>query len=88
MRVPSSTKEFYAIEELRTIVNEYITQHTLVNQNDQRYINLDETLRGVIPVSAEGPAQFLKRADIVKHLCEGMDPWHEITVDGKEPVRR
>lgn len=82
-----STKDLYATEDLRTIVNQYITQHSLINPNDQQYITLDETLSQIVHLE-EGPKNFAKRSDIFKSLTKGMEAWHEITADGKDPIVR
>ncbi|GJJ09213.1 hypothetical protein Clacol_003435 [Clathrus columnatus] len=83
-----STTELYTSEDLRGVINQYITQHSLVNQNDQQYVNLDDTLTKAIITDGEESIQYRKRSELVKLLSQRMEVWHEITVDGKEPVVR
>lgn len=85
----SSSKDLYSLAELRTIVNEYVQSHSLVNPNEQQYIHPDELLLSIlIPPKSNEKVDYVKREEAVKRLCGGMQDWHEVTMDGKEPVLR
>ncbi|CAK5270936.1 unnamed protein product [Mycena citricolor] len=91
MSIPSA-ETLYSVTEVRAKVNEYITSNGLVNPRDQAYINVDPVLSHVIaPKKGKGEAsiaavEFLKRDDLMRQVVEQMQPWHEITAPGKEPV--
>ena len=85
----SSPKDLYSSADLRTIINEYTASHSLVNARDQRYIHPDELLLSVlVPPRSDETLQYLKRDEAVNRLSERMQDWHEVIVDGKDPVIR
>ena len=83
----SSPKDLYSHADLRGIINEYTTSHSLVNSNDQQYIHPDDLLISVFtaPKSDES-ILYLKRDEAVKRLISKMQDWHEIIVEGKDPI--
>ena len=83
----SSTSILYTLPEIKTLVNEYIVSHNLVNPNDRSYINIDELLLSTLSSKTDTePLEFLKRDDLMRRLVNKMQAWHEISVEGKEPV--
>ncbi|KZP05820.1 hypothetical protein FIBSPDRAFT_877106 [Athelia psychrophila] len=82
-----STSTLYTMPELKTFINGYIAAHALVNPNDQSYINLDMLLRSTITAKNNTEAlEFMKRDELTRRVVDKMQPWHEITIDGKEPI--
>ncbi|KZP09841.1 hypothetical protein FIBSPDRAFT_873211 [Athelia psychrophila] len=82
-----STSTLYTMPELKTFINGYIAAHTLVNPNDQSYINLDALLRSTLTAKNNTEAlEFMKRDDLTRRVVDKMQPWHEIAIDGKEPI--
>ncbi|KIJ34908.1 hypothetical protein M422DRAFT_34849 [Sphaerobolus stellatus SS14] len=87
--IGKSPKDLYSYSDIRTIINEYTASRSLVNPNDQQYINVDELLLSVLtsPKSDED-IQYIKRDEAVKRLVDRMQNWHEILLDGKDPILR
>jgi hypothetical protein len=85
----SSPKDLYSRADLRTIINEYTASHSLANAREQQYIHPDELLLSVLVApKSEETLPYLKRDETVKRLSERMQSWHEVVVDGKDPVIR
>jgi len=84
-----SPKDLYSAADLRTLINDYATSRSLANECEQQYIHPDELLLSVLaaPKSNE-TIQYIKRDEAVKRLSDRMQNWHEVVVDGKDPVIR
>ena len=77
----------YTLAEIKTLLNEYIVSHNLVNPNDRSYINVDELLLFTLSSKTNPePLEFLKRDELTHRLVDKMQAWYEISVEGKEPV--
>ncbi|KAL5478889.1 hypothetical protein ACEPAI_2166 [Sanghuangporus weigelae] len=77
----------YTQQQLKETLNAYIIQHSLVNPNQQQFINVDALLAGVLATSkgADVP-EFLRRDELLKRLVEKMQAWYKVEVDGKDPI--
>ncbi|PIL26086.1 hypothetical protein GSI_11840 [Ganoderma sinense ZZ0214-1] len=84
------TSNLYTIAEIKDIVNGYIASRLLVNVNDQQYINVgsDSFLAEAVSVKGEDWPEFLKRDEVLKHVRANMQTWHEISVEGRDTVRK
>ena len=62
----------------------------LVNSRDQQYINVgeDPPLFEAISVRNEESPDFLKRDDALKRIRANMQNWHEIGLEGSDPIRK
>lgn len=62
---------------------------SLANAHEQQYIHPDELLLSVLVAPKSGEIiKYLKRDETVRRVSERMQNWHEIVVDGKDPVIR
>jgi len=96
----ASKSTLYSITEIRDLLNSYITTHNLVNLRDPAYINLDDLLYSCASAKTEGKAKnkdvepepttskFMKRDELIRNVLEKMQSWHEIRVEGKDPVTK
>ncbi|KAM5538825.1 hypothetical protein V8D89_007547 [Ganoderma adspersum] len=84
------TSHFYTIAEIKDIVNDYVVSRSLINANDQQYLNVgaDQFLAGAVFVKGSGSPEFLKRDDVLKRVRRNMQSWHEISVEGSDAVRK
>jgi len=99
--VPSKN-DLYSATEIKTMLNSYISSHKLVNSGDQAYINLDDLLYSCVAVKQKSKGknkdvggaeetetlEFMKRDELTRKIVKKMQSWYEVTVDGKEPVRK
>nr|VWO97766.1 N/A [Ganoderma boninense] len=78
------------IAKIKDIVNGYIASRSLVNANDQQYINVgsDEFLAGAVAAKGEDWPEFLKRDEVLKRVRANMQTWHVISVEGRDVVRK
>ncbi|KAI0632800.1 eukaryotic translation initiation factor SUI1 family protein [Trametes polyzona] len=84
------TSELYSINDIRTIVNDYISSRGLINANDQQYINVgsDQALADAVSVKGEDTPEFMKRDEVLKRVRAHMQTWHEISTEGRDVVRK
>ncbi|TBU43036.1 eukaryotic translation initiation factor SUI1 family protein [Dichomitus squalens] len=84
------TSELYTITEIKDIVNNYISSRSLVNANDPQYINVDsdQFLAGAVSVKGQDTPEFLKRDEVLKRIRAHMQTWHEISVEGRDTIRK
>jgi translation initiation factor 2D len=86
------------MQEIKTVLNSYISSENLVNQNDRAYINLDDLLSECIyakrPQKSKKQGkgddddsnsldEFMKREELTKKVTAKMQDWYEITRDGE-----
>lgn len=85
-----STSNLYTITEIKDTVNDYVSSRSLINANDQQYVNVDsdQFLGGAVSVKGEDVPEFLKRDEILKRVRANMQTWHEISVEGRDVVRK
>lgn len=86
--------------EIRTLLSSYVTTHNLINLREQAYINLDDLLYSCVSSKTEGKgkgkdvdpeeavSKFMKRDELTRSVVERMQSWHEIRVEGKDPVTK
>ncbi|KAF8519390.1 hypothetical protein BU17DRAFT_90099 [Hysterangium stoloniferum] len=87
--IGKNTKDLYSQNDIRTIINDYITAHQLANVNEQQYIHPDDVLVAVFTAGQSSESiQYMKREDAVTRLSQRMQEWHEVTVEGKDPIVR
>ncbi|KAL1937903.1 hypothetical protein VTO73DRAFT_12653 [Trametes versicolor] len=84
------TSGFYSINDIKTIVTDYISSRRLVNANDQQYINVgsDEALAGAVSTKGKDTPEFMKRDEVLKLVRAHMQAWHQITAEGRDVVRK
>lgn len=83
-----SVSGLYTAAELRGFINNYVSEQKLVNPHEQRYVNVDTVLQTILTAKGQEPPEFAKRDELAGKLAKQMQAWHEITLHGKEPVRR
>ncbi|TFK67974.1 hypothetical protein BDN72DRAFT_842359 [Pluteus cervinus] len=94
----ASTSELYTVPQVKTLLTSYIHSKSLMNPNDQAYINLDEALQACLSATpqrksknGEGePASptpgFMKREELISRVIAKMQAWHEVSADGRDPI--
>lgn len=86
-----SPSALFTIQEIKTIVNGYITRNKLINLADQAYVNMDELLNATLATKTKASAlperfEFLKRDELIKRIVDKMQAWYEITIEGREAL--
>ncbi|EGN94711.1 hypothetical protein SERLA73DRAFT_77454 [Serpula lacrymans var. lacrymans S7.3] len=76
----------YTLPDIKSAINKHAADASLIKQNDQQLIRLDELLNSVLSSKSDELPQFMKREELVKRLSDKMQSWYEITADGKDPV--
>jgi translation initiation factor 2D len=92
--VTLSPGDLFTQAEIRSIVNGYVTMKQLLNPRDQAYVDVTEDstmLDALSNLKASERKQlqeagFLRRNEVVDKLIGKMQPWFEITGEGREPV--
>ncbi|KAH9837816.1 eukaryotic translation initiation factor SUI1 family protein [Rhodofomes roseus] len=84
------TSELFTLSDIKTIVNTYIASKSLVNAQEQAYINVsqDDALLAAVTSKNELGVEFLKREEVLTRLRDHMQGWYEIRVEGKDPLRK
>lgn len=93
---PFSPGDLFTQVEIRSIVNGYVTAKQILNPKDQSYINVTADpilLDALSDLKASERRQlqetgFLRRNEVADKLAKNMQPWYEITGEGKDPVVR
>ncbi len=62
----------------------------LINLRDQQYINVgeDPSLLEAVTVKNEDSPNFMKRDDALKRIRANMQGWHEVGLEGADPIRK
>jgi len=89
-----SPRDLLTQVDVRSIVNGYVTAKQLLNSRDQAYVNVTEDstlLDALSDLKASERRQlqetgFLRRNEVVDKIVGNMQPWFEITVEGRDPV--
>ena len=84
----------YTQVEIRSIVNGYVTAKQILNPKDQAYVNVTEDsilLDALSNLKASERKQlqeteFLRRNEVADGIIKNMQPWYEITSEGKDPI--
>ncbi|KAF8890698.1 hypothetical protein BD779DRAFT_1516510 [Infundibulicybe gibba] len=97
----AKSTDLYSLADIKSLLNSYIAAHSLVNPNDQSYINLDDTIRACTlakgnskPKGNEEPGpnlisqDFMKRDELTKSILGKMQGWYEIQAPGKDIIRK
>lgn len=83
---------------MKAVINDYITSKNLVNPREQAYINLDALLVSCVSATpskgkskeketaTQEKVEFMKRDELTKGFVGKMQSWHEVIVEGKEPI--
>ena len=98
----TSPTALYTLPEIKSLLNAYITTHSLVNPREQAYINIDAPLLSCISSNSKGKSkgkgnaveqeawagamEFVKRDELTAKVVEKMQSWHEVRVEGGDPV--
>ncbi|KAI9489297.1 hypothetical protein BDB00DRAFT_981244 [Zychaea mexicana] len=82
-----SKEELYTSIEIRNAVMQYVKENNLSNPRNQKMVLLDAILKDAILKNNENKEE-LTREVIVDRLREKMQPFHYVTLPGKEPVLR
>ncbi|THH08838.1 hypothetical protein EW145_g2443 [Phellinidium pouzarii] len=80
------SSSLYTLQEIKTILNEYITAKSLVNTHQAQFINMDDLLSGMLATKGSDVPDFMKRDELTRSLLDKMQPWHRIEADGKDPL--
>ncbi|KAF9478572.1 eukaryotic translation initiation factor SUI1 family protein [Pholiota conissans] len=94
--------ELFSMEQIRSLLNGYITAHDLVNPREQAYINLDDLLYSCAANESKSKSKgkdkgaepeftmdrFMKRDELTKKIVGKMQSWYEVKTEGKEPVTK
>ncbi|KAF8630727.1 hypothetical protein AX15_002748 [Amanita polypyramis BW_CC] len=91
----------YTMQQVKSLLNKYISSNNLVNPNDQVYINMDTLLSECINSKshpkkkqenmsdrADVLGEFMKREELLKGVIQKMQDWYEIGRDGGEVVQK
>jgi translation initiation factor 2D len=70
--VPRSTSNLYTPNDIRGLLNKYITSQQLINPHDQAYINLNEPL--ITCITAKHPGEAGKKAEKTPGEDESSSP--------------
>ena len=89
-----SPGDLFTQVEIRSIVNEYVTAKQILNPKDQAYVNVTEDSSLFDALSDTRASErkqlqeigFLRRNEVADRIIKNMQPWYEITGDGKDPV--
>lgn len=93
-----SASDLYAMPIIQALVNDYITSNELINPHEQAYINLDDALRKCVlsnPTAkkskdkekeSQPDADFMKRDELHRKVLERMQPWYEVSGEGRDAV--
>jgi len=95
--------DLYSLNDIRTLLNAYLTSKGLINKVDQAYINLNSPLLACVTSKSAGeagkkagrggqeegqqPLEFMKRDELLKKIVEHMQSWYEVKAEGKEVTR-
>ncbi|KAI7857575.1 hypothetical protein BDC45DRAFT_500145 [Circinella umbellata] len=82
-----SKEELYTSAEIRNIVMGYIKDNNLASPRNQKLVLLDPILQDAVLKKNE-TKDTLTREVIVERLREKMQPFHVITLPGKDPALR
>jgi len=89
-----SPGDLFTQAEIRSIVNGYVTAKRILNPKDQAYVNVTEDpvlFDALSDMRASERRQlqetgFLLRHEVADRIVKNMQPWYEITGEGKDPV--
>ena len=91
---PISPGDLFTQVEIRSIVNGYVTVKQILSPKDQAYVNVTEDpilFDALSDTRATERKQlqeigFLRRIEVADRIIKNMQPWYEITGEGKDPV--
>lgn len=91
---PLSPGDLFTQVEIRSIVNGYVKAKQLLNPKDQAYVNVTEDsilLNALSDLKASERKQlqeveFLRRNEVADKIIKNMQPWYEISGEGKDSV--
>lgn len=76
---PYRSDSYILPAELRSAINEYITQADLINQHDAKYVNLDDSLSAALLKKGENLG-FLPRSELLDRLLNSMQAWYRLLI--------
>ncbi|KAH9915323.1 uncharacterized protein B0H18DRAFT_886092 [Fomitopsis serialis] len=84
------TSELFTLPDLKTILNSYISAKSLVNAQEQAFINVgqDSALLAAVTSKNELGVEFLKRDEVLTRLKDRMQGWYELRVEGRDVLRK
>ncbi|KAI8145920.1 hypothetical protein BJV82DRAFT_602744 [Fennellomyces sp. T-0311] len=82
-----SKDDLYTPADIRKIVMDYVKEHNLPSPRNQRMVMLDPVLQDACLKKKEIKDEFTREV-IVERLLDKMQPFHIITLPGKEPELR
>ncbi|KZT54753.1 hypothetical protein CALCODRAFT_438092 [Calocera cornea HHB12733] len=86
--IKQSTDELYSVVEVRTLLLDYVKEHSLVHPREQGFIVLDEVLQEVLLKKGED-IEFMRRDDALERLKSKMQAWYSIPLkEGDPPLVR
>ncbi|KAI5118465.1 hypothetical protein M0805_003726 [Coniferiporia weirii] len=84
--VGKDSSALYTLQDVKTVLNDYITDKSLVNPHQKQFINVDDSLGGVFASKGSDVPEFMKRDELTRRFIEKMQPWHRVESEGKDPV--
>lgn len=89
-----SPGDLFTQVEIRSIVNGYVTAKQILNPKDQAYVNVTEDPSLFDALSDTRASErkqlqeigFLRRNEVADGIIKNMQPWYEITGEGKDSV--
>ncbi|KAI9473486.1 MAG: hypothetical protein EXX96DRAFT_488456 [Benjaminiella poitrasii] len=81
--------KMYTIPEIRNVLSDYIKLHQSADPRNQKMVIIDAILcDAVLSKDEYNTIQRLGRDQILHRICQKMQPFHLMTLPGKEPVLR
>ncbi|EJU00198.1 hypothetical protein DACRYDRAFT_108945 [Dacryopinax primogenitus] len=78
-----NTDDLYNGVEVRTVLLEYVKEHSLVHPREQGFVVLDKLLQEVLLNKGE-EIEFMRREDALERLRSKMQAWHSIALKEDE----
>ncbi|RUS22292.1 hypothetical protein BC937DRAFT_89765 [Endogone sp. FLAS-F59071] len=84
-----SKDNLFTMAEVRSVLVEYIKEYELVDAQNQRFITIDALLCDALLKKEEyQTVHKLPRDQLLQRLIDKMQPWHKLTIPGKDPVTK
>ena len=89
-----SPGDLFTQAEIRSILNGYVTAKQILNPKDQAYVSVtgDPALFDALSDTRASERKqlqdigFLRRNEVADRIIKNMQPWYEITGEGKDQI--